>query len=162
MMSPKYLVRAGMIAALYALLTVALAPISSGLIQCRVSEALSVLPYFTPAAVPGLFVGCAPANLLTGAPLYDVVFGSLATLLAAAATLLLKRRGMKKWLMPLPSVLVNAVIIGTLLVKVYGVPVSLPLAMLYVGLGQALACYGLGLPLLYALERFGGELFSHE
>lgn len=69
---------------------------------------------------------------------------------------------MKKWLMPLPSVLVNAVIIGTLLVKVYGVPVSLPLAMLYVGLGQALACYGLGLPLLYALERFGGELFSHE
>lgn len=162
MMSPKYLVRAGLIAALYALLTVALAPISSGLIQCRVSEALSVLPYFTPAAVPGLFVGCAPANLLTGAPLYDVVFGSLATLLAAAATLLLKRRGMKKWLMPLPSVLVNAVIIGTLLVKVYGVPVSLPLAMLYVGLGQALACYGLGLPLLYALERFGGELFSHE
>lgn len=125
-------------------------------------EALSVLPYFTPAAVPGLFVGCALANLLTGAPLYDVVFGSLATLLAAAATLLLKRRGMKKWLMPLPSVLVNAVIIGTLLVKVYGVPVSLPLAMLYVGLGQALACYGLGLPLLYALERFGGELFSHE
>lgn len=59
MMSPKYLVRAGLIAALYALLTVALAPISSGLIQCRVSEALSVLPYFTPAAVPGLFVGCA-------------------------------------------------------------------------------------------------------
>lgn len=162
MMSPKYLVRAGLIAALYALLTVALAPISSGLIQCRVSEALSVLPYFTPAAVPRLFVGCALANLLTGAPLYDVVFGSLATLLAAAATLLLKRRGMKKWLMPLPSVLVNAVIIGTLLVKVYGVPVSLPLAMLYVGLGQALACYGLGLPLLYALERFGGDLFSHE
>ena len=64
------LVRAAIIAAVYALLTIFLAPISSGLVQCRVSEAMSILPYFTFSAVPGLFIGCMIANLLVGAPIY--------------------------------------------------------------------------------------------
>ena len=158
-MSAKALARGGIIAALYALLTVALAPISSGLFQCRVSEALSVLPWFTPAAVPGLFLGCLLGNLLTGAPVYDVVFGSLATLLAALLALLLRKRGGSKYLAPLPSVVCNAVVIGILMVRVYALPVGYLAAMLYVAAGQAVACYGLGLPLLFALERFGGRLF---
>ena len=85
-MTVKKLVQGALIGALYAVLTLAAAPISYGLMQVRISEALSVLPYFTAAAVPGLFVGCIVANLLGGAALYDVIFGSLATLLAAFLT----------------------------------------------------------------------------
>lgn len=155
----KYLAHAGIIAALYAALTVLLAPISYGLIQCRVSEALSVLPVFTGAAVPGLFLGCVIANLLGGAPIYDVIFGSLATLLAALCTRAMAKKHMPRALLPLPSVLFNAVIVGWLLVSVYGVGVPMPLAMLYVGIGQAAACYALGLPLLYVLEKKAPQLF---
>ena len=158
-LTAKHLAHAGIIAALYAALTVLLAPISYGLIQCRVSEALSVLPVFTGAAVPGLFLGCVIANLLGGAPIYDVVFGSLATLLAAIVTRLLAKNRVPRALLPLPSVLFNALIVGWLLVSVYGVGVPLPLAMLYVGIGQAAACYGLGLPLLYMLEKKAPQLF---
>ena len=156
----KSLSHAGIIAALYAALTILLAPISYGVIQCRVSEALSVLPVFTGAAVPGLFLGCLIANLLVGAPIYDVLFGSLATLLAAACTRYLAAKHAPRALLPLPSVLFNAVIIGWLLVTVYGVNVPLPLSMLYVGIGQAVACYGLGLPLMFVLEKKVPQLFS--
>ena len=156
----KSLSHAGIIAALYAALTILLAPISYGVIQCRVSEALSVLPVFTGAAVPGLFLGCLIANLLVGAPIYDVLFGSLATLLAAACTRYLAAKHAPRALLPLPSVLFNAVIIGWLLVTVYGVNVPLPLSMLYVGIGQAVACYGLGLPLMFVLEKKMPQLFS--
>lgn len=149
----KYLARAACIAALYALLTVCLTPISFGLIQCRVSEALCVLPYFSGAAIPGLFVGCLLANLLAGAPPYDVAFGSLATLLAALCTHWLRKRG-SKYLAPLPPVVINALVVGTLLVRVYGLDVPFWPAAAYVGIGQALACYALGVPLLLALERF--------
>ena len=150
---------AAVIAALYALLTLLISPLASGLVQCRVSEALCVLPYFTFSAVPGLFIGCVIANLVTGAPIYDVAFGSLATLLAAYCTYFMKRRGCSKYLAPLPSVLANALIVGAILVYVYGVPVSYPLAALYVGVGQAAACYALGLPLLIALEKFAPRIF---
>jgi len=160
MKTTKYLSHAGIIAALYAALTILLAPISYGLVQCRVSEAMSILPVFTGAAVPGLFLGCLIANLLTGAAIYDVIFGSLATLLAALCTHLLAKKHAPRALLPLPSVLFNAVIIGWLLVTVYGVNVPLPLSMLYVGIGQAVACYGLGLPLMFVLEKKVPQLFS--
>jgi uncharacterized membrane protein len=150
--------RGAIIAAIYALLTIFLAPISSGLIQCRVAEALCVLPYYTFSAVPGLFVGCVIANLITGAPIWDVVFGSLATLLAAYTTYAMRKR-VTKFLAPLPAVLYNAVIVGALLVYVYAVPVTYPVAALYVAAGQAVACFGLGLPLLLALERIKDKLF---
>ena len=155
----RSLVRAGIIAAIYALLTIALAPISSGLIQCRVSEAMSILPYFTFSAVPGLFIGCLLANLLTGAPIYDVLFGSLATLLAAYITYLLRKRA-PKYLAPLPSVVVNALVVGALLVYVYDVGVNYRLAAGYVAIGQAIACFVIGLPLLSLLESYGGKLFD--
>lgn len=152
-MKARYLARAASIAALYVLLTTVFAPISSGLLQCRVSEALCVLPYFTSAAVPGLFVGCALANLLTGAPLYDVLLGSAATLIAALCTYWMRKR-VTKYLSPLPSVLFNALIVGALLVFVYDVGVPYWLAAAYVGVGQAIACFVLGIPLLLVFERF--------
>lgn len=158
-MKLRTLVNAAAIAAIYALLTIFLAPISSGPIQCRISEALCVLPYFTRAAAPGLFVGCALANLLTGAPLPDVVFGSLATLLAAVCTRWMRKRA-PAFFAPLPSVVINAVVVGILLVRIYGVEMPIWLASLYVGIGQAIACYGLGLPLMSILKRHSAKLFG--
>lgn len=152
------LVRGAVIAATYAILTIVLAPISSGLIQCRVSEALCILPYFTASAVPGLFLGCLIANLATGAPIFDVIFGSLATLLAAVCTRLIGKYRLSEFLAPLPPVLLNAGIVGALLVYVYQVGVSLPIAALYVGVGEAAACYFLGMPLLMVLKRHGEKL----
>ncbi|MEG1524325.1 MAG: QueT transporter family protein [Clostridia bacterium] len=154
-----YLVRAATIAAVYILLTVLFAPISSGLIQCRMAEALCVLPYFTSAAIPGLFIGCLLSNLLTGAAIYDVVFGSLATLLAAVATYCMRRRWLK-YLSPLPSVVLNALIVGALLVYAYGVGVPYVMACGYVAIGQTMACFALGIPLLLVLERCADNLFE--
>ncbi|PTM59741.1 QueT transporter family protein [Desmospora activa] len=149
-MSTRHLTAIAMIAALYAVLTMALAPLSYGPVQLRISEILTVLPYFTPLAIPGLFIGAAIANLLSPVGFYDVIFGSLASLIAAWLTARMPR----PWLAPLPPVLVNAVIIGILLGTVSGLPVTVFAAMLYVGLGQLLVCYGLGLPFLYLLRRF--------
>lgn len=161
--SKKFTVRdlaqGAIIAAVYALLTIFLAPISSGLVQCRVSEAMSVLPYFTFSAVPGLFIGCAIANLLTGATIYDVIFGSLATLLAAYITYWMRNR-VSKYLAPLPSVVVNALVVGWLLTSIYGFEVSYWVAAGYVAIGQAIACFALGIPLMKLLERFRGKLFG--
>ncbi len=157
-MNARALVRAAVIASVYALLTIFLAPISSGLVQCRIAEALCVLPYFSFSAVPGLFIGCLLANLLIGAPLYDVLFGSMATLLAAYMTFLLRKRA-PKYLAPLPSVVCNALVVGALLVFVYDVGVPYWAAAGYVAIGQAIACYVLGMPLLAVLERYGSRLF---
>lgn len=159
-MTTKKLVQGALIGALYAALTLAAAPISYGLMQVRISEALCILPFFTPAAVPGLFIGCMVANLAGGAVLYDVIFGSLATLLAALLTWWLRARGASKWLAPLPAVVLNALIIGALMHLVY-LPgeVTFLAGAAYVGAGQAIACYGLGMPLFYVLERYGKKLF---
>ena len=99
-----YLAQSGIIAAAYAALTLLFYPLSYGLSQLRVSEGLCILPYFTPAAVPGLFLGCIVANIFGGFGLLDIVCGSLATLIAAYATYKIKN----KWLAPLPAVLANA------------------------------------------------------
>lgn len=148
----RQLCQVGIIAALYAVLTLMLAPISYGPMQVRVSEALCILPYFTPAAVPGLFLGCVLANfagLYMGSSLglMDIIAGSLATLLAAVMT----SRIRVKWLVPLPSVVVNAFAVALTLQVMLDVPYWY--SVLWVGAGQAFACYGLGLPLLFLLER---------
>lgn len=148
----RKMVRAAAIAAAYALLTV-LWPFSIGPLQCRVSEAFCVLPFLLPEAVPGLFVGCLLGNLIEGALLPDVIFGSLATLIAALATFYI---GKKKWppfLAPLPAVVFNALVVGLLLSRVYDYGLSFPVAALTVGGGEAISCYVLGLPLLYALNK---------
>jgi uncharacterized membrane protein len=140
----RFWVQAAIIAAVYAVFTMVLAPLSYGLMQVRVSEALTVLPFFTSAAVPGLFIGCLISNTLTGNPI-DIIFGSLATLIAAFASYKLRRFPI---LVPLPPVVINALIIGPILCYAYSVDVPLWSSMLWVGTGQVLACYILGYPLL--------------
>ena len=148
--------RAGMIAALYAVLTLAFQPISYGPVQFRVSEALTLLPVLTADAIPGLTIGCLVANLLGGALWYDVVFGTLATLLAAVCTRRLRKHSAAAAAMP---VLFNAAIVGPVVYLAYskapGVPFSLPLLLkdvLTVGLGEAVVCYALGLVLVRGLR----------
>lgn len=143
----RKLTHAAVIAALYAAVTLLAAPISFGTLQCRVSEALCVLPWLLPEASWGLFAGCLLSNLLSGAGPLDVVFGSLATLLAA----LLTRRCPRKWLAGLPPVLLNALIVGAVLAYSTVPERPLPAFLLFSGqiaLGEAAAVYLLGLPLL--------------
>ncbi len=144
----RNLTRAAVIAAAYCALTLLLRPISYGEIQLRVSEALTLLPILTPAAVPGLFIGCILANLLGSSTIIDIVFGSMATLCAAVVTRKLRH---KPVLAALAPVLFNAVIIGLVLHGISNMP--LWLTMLWIGLGEAAACYALGLPLLYLLKK---------
>ena len=107
--STLFLVQAALIAAVYVVLTLVFAPFSYGEIQVRISEALTILPFFTPAAIPGLFVGCILANLLGGAIPLDIAFGSIATLIGAVFTY--KLRNSNKWLAPVPPIVANAVLV---------------------------------------------------
>ena len=100
-MSVKFITQAAVIAAIYVVLVVIFNYISFGPVQFRIAEALTILPYFTPAAIPGLFVGCIIANILGGAIVWDVVFGSIATLIGAIGTYLLRKH---KWLAPVPPI----------------------------------------------------------
>lgn len=149
-MKTKFLIQAAVIAAIYAALTIMLAPLSYGPMQVRISEALTILPLFTPAAIPGLFVGCLVSNFLSPYGVIDVICGSSATLLAALGSYLLRN---KPILVPLPPVIVNAVIIGAMLHYAYGVP-NLFLLMVWVGVGQFIACYIIGYPLLRYLKKY--------
>jgi uncharacterized membrane protein len=151
----RFLAEAGIIAALYAAMTIAFAPISYGQIQVRISEALTILPVFTPAAIPGLFIGCAAANIYGGNGPIDIIFGSIATLVAA----FLSYKMPKRILVPLPPVVVNGVAVGLILHYVYQLP--LVASMLWVALGEIIACYGLGYLLMSQLDRFRGKLFKN-
>lgn len=164
--SPKFITYAALIAALYTALTLfaVLTPfgyISFGPTQIRFAEALTILPAFTPAAIPGLFIGCLIANIVgvsmgLGAGILDIIFGSLATLTAAYLSYLLRH---KKWLVPLPPVLINAVVIGILLNQVFGLP--LYASILSIGLGQIGACYVLGMPLYFMLDKNRNYIFKN-
>ena len=142
----------GIIAALYVVLTIIAAAmgLASGAIQVRISEALTILPVFTAAAVPGLTVGCLLANLITGCAAWDVVFGSLATLLGAAGTRLLKDRPAFAWI---PPVISNMAIVPVVLMKVYGVPDAWWYLVLTVGAGEVIACGVLGMLLYHVLKK---------
>ena len=148
----KTLTIGGAIAALYVVLTLVANAfgLASGAIQVRLSEALTILPCFTAAAVPGLTVGCILANIITGCALWDVVFGSLATLIGAVGTYLLRKKPLLAWI---PPVLSNAIIVPIVLQKVYGVPDSFWYLMLTVGAGEVIACGILGLLLYKALSK---------
>ena len=141
-----------MVAALYVVLTVLAAQfnLASGAIQVRFSEALTIMPVFTAAAVPGLTVGCVLANLLTGCAAWDVVFGSLATLIGAVGTRLLRNKPLLAWIPPTVS---NMAIVPVVLQKVYGVPDAWWFLVLTVGAGEVIACGVLGLLLWRALKN---------
>ncbi len=147
---------AGLIAALYTVLTVIVGAfgLANGAIQLRVSEALCVLPFFLPAAIPGLTVGCLLSNLLLGALWQDVIFGTLATLIGAIGTYLLRRTS--KWLLPIPTVVANTVIVPFVLAYAYGAEDGLWFLMLTVGLGEVLSAYVLGMVFFAALSRRSG------
>lgn len=161
------LAAAAIVGAAYAVLTMALAPISYGAIQLRVSEVLCILPYFMPCTAWGLFIGCAAANLLTG-NIFDIIFGSLATLAAALLTAAIGRRKhtlANSALACLMPVVFNALIVGAVITAAYegmnlfqhfGV---FALNAAYVGLGEAIVLYVLGLPLMRYLP---GKKFFKE
>ena len=138
------------IAAVYAALTLVLAPISMGAVQCRVAEALTVLPMLTPVAVPGLFIGCLLANIFIGGSIYDIVFGSLTTLFAAFLT---RRFRKNKWVAMLFPVLLNGIVVGGYIGLFLDRSMAVWLCMLAVAAGQAVACYALGLPLYKLLQK---------
>ena len=155
-----YLAQAGMIAAIYVALTVVFAPFAFGEVQVRLAEALTILPAFTPAAVPGLFVGCLLGNTLGGAVLPDIVFGSLATLTGAIGTRLLRKAN--PFLAPVPPILANALIVPFVLKYAYAVELPIPLMMLTVGFGEVLSCGVLGMILYFALKKREGQIFEDD
>ena len=153
----RRMTRGALIASLYVALTyvASIFGLSSGVIQFRISEALTILPVFMPEAIPGLFIGCIISNLMTPAvhPL-DILCGSIATLIGAVLTYLLRRvpQGMK-WVATLPPILANAIIVPFVLMFAYGVPGSYFYFMLTVFIGEAV-CAGIGGTVLYfALRR---------
>lgn len=153
-----FITQAAIIAALYVVLTLLANALglANYAIQLRFSEALTILPFFTPAAIPGLFLGCLISNLLTGAIVWDVVFGSLATLLGAVGTYLLRR---VKWLAPLPPIIANTIIVPLVLYFAYRIPGSIPYFVLTVGIGEILSCGVLGMLLLFVLQKYKKYIF---
>ena len=146
LLTTRSLCVSAVIAALYAALTLLLAPISYGPIQLRLSEAMTLLPMVLPQAIPGLFVGCLIANLYTGM-LTDIIFGSLATLLAAVGTYLLRKKPLLAAACP---VLANGLIVGTVLALSFNLPLALTMAEVAIGETGAVL---LGLLILSALKR---------
>lgn len=152
-----HMVQAAMIAAVYVALTLPIQPIAYGPIQFRVSEALTILPYFTSAAIPGVTIGCFLSNILMGAPLPDIIFGTLATLIGTIFSRMLRRQ---KFLVCIPPILSNALIIPWVLKFAYKFEDAVPFMMLTVGAGEVLAAGVLGTMLLLALERCRNMVFG--
>ena len=152
-----FLTQAAVIAAIYVVLIYAFQWSSFGYIQVRVAEVLTVLPYFTPAAIPGVTIGCFLSNLLTGADILDIVFGTLATFLGAVLSYKLRRN---KFLVPIPPILANTIIMPWVIRFAYGNAQSIPFMMLTVGIGEVLAIGVLGLILITALEPYARTIFK--
>lgn len=148
-----YLTQGAMIAALYVLLTYAasLLGLASGVIQFRLSEMLCILACFTPAAIPGLYVGCLLANILTGAVVWDILFGPVATLVGALGTWLLRRN---PYLAVLPPIAANVVIVPMVLKYAYMAEDAIPYLMLTVGVREVVTCGVLGILLYYVVRRY--------
>ena len=151
--------QAAMIAALYVVLTfIANAfGLANYSVQVRFSEALTILPFFTPAAIPGLFIGCLISNILTGCAIPDIIFGSLATLIAAFGTWKLRGIG-NVFLSPLPPILANTIIVPFVLRYAYGIR-PLWLSFLTVGAGEIISCGILGLLLAFTLNKYRAQIF---
>ena len=154
-----FMTQAAMIAAIYVALTYLFAPISFSEIQVRIAEALTILPVFTPAAVPGLFIGCLIGNTVSGALLPDIVCGSLATLIGAFFTW--KLRNAHPFLAPVPPIVANTLVVPFVLKYAYLVDLPIPLMMLTVCIGEILSCGVLGLIFYYALRPHKELIFGN-
>ena len=155
----RFLCQSALIAAAYVVLTYLahLFGLDAGAIQVRLSEMLCVLPMFTPAAIPGLYLGCLLANLLTGAVWLDVLVGPVATLIGALGAYALRRF---KWIAPLPTVVSNTVLVPLVLAYGYGIEMAIPLMMLTVGLGEVISAYILGLVIYFSLYKKANVIFK--
>lgn len=153
-----FLTQAAMIAALYVVLTFLANAfgMASGVIQLRLSEALTILPFFTPAAIPGIYIGCVLANALTGACLLDILLGSLASLIGAFGAYLLRKH---KWLVPVPTILANTMIVPPVLIFGYGIADVWWYLALTVSIGEILSCGVLGMLLLFSLQKSAARIF---
>lgn len=153
-----FMAQAAMIAAIYVVITLVFAPFSYGEVQIRLSEALTILPVFTPAAIPGLFIGCLISNILGGCIIPDILFGSLATLLGAVFTYAL--RNQSRYLAPIPPVVANMLIVPFILRFGYQVPLPVPFMALTVGIGEIISCGLLGMILYTALDKYRTMIFK--
>lgn len=159
-----FLTQAAMIAALYVVLTEVsnIFGLASFMVQIRFSEALTVLPFFTPAAIPGLFIGCIISNLLVSANIFDIIFGSLATLIGAVFTYVIGKASKYKiaaWLAPIPPIVSNTLIIPFVLKYAYGME-PLWLSILTVCAGEIISCGILGIPLLFLTKKYARHIFN--
>ena len=157
--SVLFMTQAAMIATIYVVLTVVFAPFSFGQVQVRISEALTILPFFTPAAIPGLYIGCLIGNIIGGAILPDIIFGSLATLIGAVFTYLLRKQS--KFLAPIPPIAANTIIVPFVLYYAYGITLPIPLLMLGLLIGELISCGLLGMILLTSLEKHRYKIFKN-
>ena len=148
-----FITQAALIAALYVVLTLVSAAfgLDSKAIQFRLSEVLTMLPALTPAAIPGLFIGCLLSNFICGAMLPDMIFGSLATLIGAVGTYFIGKR--VKWLSALPPIAANTVIVPLVLKYAYHLDGTVPFFALTVFIGEFVCCGILGTVLLYAIPK---------
>ena len=151
-----FICQAAVIAALYVVLTYVFSAFASGVIQVRVSEALTILPAFTPAAILGLVIGCLLSNTLTGCVLLDIIFGSVATLIGALGSYALRRH---TWLVPIPPIVSNMIIVPFVLRYAYGATDAFPFMIATVGAGEIISCYLLGMILYGALKKVNHTLF---
>lgn len=154
-----FFTQAAMIAAIYVALTLipVIKVISFGPIQCRIAEALNVLTFFTPAAIPGVTIGCLFSNIFGGAHILDIIFGTMATLIGALISYRIRNH---KWLIPVPAIMSNTIIIPFILKAAYMEAAPIPFLMLTVGIGEVLAVGVLGMMLLNALIPFKGVIFK--
>ena len=161
-----FMAQAAMIAALYIVLTfVANAfGLANYAVQVRFSEALTILPFFTPAAIPGLYIGCLLSNILTGCALPDIIFGSLATLLGALGTYALRKW---KWCAPVCPIIANTLIVPFVLIYGYGLIIEgfntlqcYGFYCLTVGAGEVISCGILGMILLITLQKYRSKIFG--
>ncbi len=161
-LSPALWVAQGaIIAALYVVLTYFIAAfnLANGAIQFRISEALCILPIFTPAAIPGVTLGCLISNIITGCSIFDIIFGTLATLIGAFGTYFLRKT---KFISTLPPVLSNMIIIPLLLKYAYGLDDAWWWLVITVGAGEILSICGLGMLLKAALWKFRNQIFRFD
>lgn len=156
-----FLTQAAMIATIYVVLTGIAAgfDLANGAIQVRFSEALTVLPFFTPAAVPGLTIGCLLSNILFSGNIFDIIFGTLATLIGAVGTRMLRKN---RWLCSIPPIISNALIIPPVLTFAYHIPGGIPFQMLTVGAGEVICCLIFGQILISALMPARTKIFGEE
>ena len=153
-----FVTQSAMIATLYVVLNIVFGAFGSMAIQLRIAEALTILPVFTPAAIPGLFAGCLIGNFLVGAILPDVIFGSLATLLGAIGSYFIGKK--KPFLAPLAPTISNALIIPLILKFGYGQPFPIPYMMCTVGIGELISAGAFGIILYLALKPIRSKIFG--